>query len=114
MRRLTLKIWRLVHGVWEGRNKDRHGETEGGEAGEKTERLLREVKMWYNHREKDDLLLGGDEKETPHGTFGQHGGGGGTVAKVQDWLAASGRELLESKLGATKLRRRALRGPWMI
>ena len=109
MRRLTLKIWRLVHGVWEERDKGRHGETEEEQAEKKTERLLREVKMWHNHRENDDLLLEGDEKETSHDTPEQHKEKGGAVAKVQNWLATFGRELLESKLGATKLRRRALR-----
>ena len=109
-----MKIWRLVHGVWEERNKDRHGETEEEQAEKKIERLLREVKMWYNHRENDDLLLEGDEKEIFHDTFEQHKEKEGTVAKVQNWLATFGRELLESKLGATKLRRRALRGPWII
>ena len=61
-----------------------------------------------------ECLYVGMTSKTPKERFIQHKTGhtskkGGTVAKVQNWLATFGRELLESKLGATKLRRRALR-----
>ena len=38
MRRLTLKTWTLVHGVWKERNLARHGETEQEQAEKKKER----------------------------------------------------------------------------
>ena len=70
--------------------------------------------MWYTHKENEELLLEGNETEMFHDTFEQHKEKEGTVAKVQNWLSTFGRKLLESKLGAKLLRRRAPRGSWMI
>ena len=110
IRRLTLKIWTLVHGVWKERNLARHGETEQEQAEKKKERHLAELKMWCDHRNEGKLSLAeAAEEEIFYDTVEEHQEKEGTMARIRGWLCTFGSVLLQSKLLAVAAKRRAAR-----
>ena len=109
-RRLILKIWTLVHGVWKERNLARHGETEQEQREKKREQCLAELKMWYELRDQGKLSLAKTgEVEIFCATVEEHHNKEGSLARVQRWLCTFGSALLQSELSAATEKRRAAR-----
>ena len=108
IRRLILKIWELVHGVWLERNQARHGRDEMEQKEKKREQCLREIESWYDHRAVGNLLLAkADDKAIFYRSIEEHKRKEGNLAQVQTWLCTFGSALLQSKLGAALARRQA-------
>ena len=109
-RRLMLKIWTLVHGVWKERNLARHGETEQEQREKKREQCLAELKMWCELGDQGKQSLAKTkEEEIFFATVEEHHNKEGSLARVQRWLCTFGSALLQSKLSAAIAKRRAAR-----
>ena len=93
--------------MWTERNLDRHGRDEVQEKETARQRHLREVSVWYDHRDGGVLDLTSSEDRMFCDTFQEHQHREGDSALADRWLCAWRPVLLQTKLCAAEATRKA-------